>query len=75
MALSAYVQMINCYLRIGKVDKARQMLQRAHHVLQIIPNEEFQRYAPQENREYWKKYLQWLQKTPVFGKREIALAD
>jgi len=75
MALSAYVQMISCYLRIGKVDKARQMLQRAHHVLRIIPEEAFERYAPQEDREYWKTYLQWLQQTPVFGRQAVALAD
>lgn len=75
MAMSAYIQMINCYLKIGKVDKARQMLARAHHVLKGISDEKFAEYSPLEDRVFWQEYLRWLEKTPVFADEELAQAD
>jgi tetratricopeptide (TPR) repeat protein len=67
MAMSAYIQMINCYIRLGKIDKARMTLQRARWALKGITDEAFSRYAPDEDREYWNAYLDWLEKTPTFA--------
>jgi tetratricopeptide (TPR) repeat protein len=67
MAMSAYIQMINCYLRGGKIDKARMTLQRARWALKGVSDEAFARYAPDEDRKYWEAYLTWLEKTPTFS--------
>lgn len=66
MAMSAYIQMINCYITLGKIDKARMTLQRARWALKGIADEAFARYAPDEDRAYWSAYLDWLEKTPTF---------
>lgn len=65
-AMSAYVQMINCYIRLGKIDKARMTLQRARWALKGITDEAFAAHAPEEDRAYWTAYLDWLEKTPTF---------
>jgi len=65
-ALSAYIQMINCYIRLGKIEKARMTLQRARWALKGISDEAFAGYAPEEDRAYWTAYLDWLEKTPTF---------
>lgn len=71
MAMSAYIQMINCYIRLGKIDKARMTLQRARWALKGVPDESFDKYSPDEDRQYWTAYLDWLEKTPTFS---LALA-
>ncbi|HPD30027.1 MAG TPA: tetratricopeptide repeat protein [Phycisphaerae bacterium] len=67
LAMSAYIQMINCYIRLGKIDKARMTLQRARWALKGISDEAFTKYSPDEDREYWTAYLDWLEKTPTFS--------
>lgn len=68
MAMSAYVQMIICHLRMGNVDKARITLQRTRWALRGIPDENFRKFAPpEERRAYWEKYLAWLERTPAFA--------
>lgn len=74
IAMSAYVQMINCYLRLGNVGKARQTLQRARWALRGITDEQFARLAPPEDRAYWEQYLNWLERTPIFVAEELARA-
>ncbi|NLX13303.1 MAG: tetratricopeptide repeat protein [Phycisphaerales bacterium] len=75
IAMSAYVQMINCYLRLGNVGKGRQTLQRARWALRGITDEQFARLTPLEDRGYWEEYLNWLEATPVFVAEELARAD
>jgi tetratricopeptide (TPR) repeat protein len=67
IAMSAYVQIINCYLRLGKVGQAWMALQRARWALRNIPDEAFSQYAPDQNRGYWENYLSWLEKKPTFA--------
>ena len=71
MAMAAYIQMINCYIRLGKIDKARMTLQRARWALKNVPDEAFDRYSPDEGRQYWTAYFDWLERTPTFS---VALA-
>ncbi len=66
-AMSAYIQMINCYIRLGKIDKARMTLQRARWALKGISDEVFASYAPDEDRAYWTAYLDWIERTPTFS--------
>jgi hypothetical protein len=68
MAMSAYVQMIACHLRMGNADRARMTLQRARWALKGISDEQFTRFAPpQERRPFWEDYLSWLERTPTFS--------
>lgn len=66
-AMTAYVQMVDCQIRLGNVDKARMALQRARWTLRGIPEESFARQNPEEGRAYWEKYLTWLEKTPTLA--------
>lgn len=70
ITMSAYVQMINCHLRLGNVFEARQTLQRARWALRNIPEEQFERFLPQENREFWEDYLSWLGRMPMLSAGE-----
>lgn len=70
MAMTAYMQMITCHLRMGSIDKARLALRRARWALKGISDEAFLRYAPEEDREYWSNYLDWLEQTPTFSVEE-----
>jgi tetratricopeptide (TPR) repeat protein len=74
IAMSAYMQMINCHLRMGDVAKARMTLQRARWALRNISDERFARYAPGEGRAFWEDYLAWLEQTPAFAAVEMAEA-
>jgi len=67
IAMSAYVQMINCHLRMGNVYEARRMLQRAGWALRNIPEERFKASLLLEGRSFWEDYLSWLEQTPMFS--------
>ncbi len=69
LAMSAYVQVMRCHLRLGEVEKARMALQRAKWALQGIGDEQFAQYAPQEDRAFWQDYLAWLERTPTLTPR------
>jgi len=64
-AMSAYIQMINCHLRLGNADEARKTLNRARWALRNISDEQFARHSPAEGRAYWDEYLSWLERTPA----------
>jgi tetratricopeptide (TPR) repeat protein len=66
VAMSAYVQIVNCYLRMGNIHEARKALRRAGWALRNIPDDRFDPALPGGGREYWEKYLSWLEKTPMF---------
>jgi len=66
MAMTAYVQMINCYIRMGNMAKASYTLNRARYGLRQITDEQFKKYSPDEDRSYWENYLNWLENTGSF---------
>ena len=68
--MGAYVQMINCHVRMGNVDEARKTLQRASWALGGIPDERFAMLPPTQRRPFWEEYLAWLYKTPLFEPTE-----
>ncbi len=66
MAMTAYIQMINCHVRMGNVDEARKTLQRASWALGGIPDEHFEMLPEAQRRPFWEEYLAWLHRTPLF---------
>lgn len=74
IAMTAYVQIVNCYLRMGKVHQAWMALQRARWALRNIPDEEFARSTPDQDRPFWEQYLTWLEKKPTFASGPVAKA-
>lgn len=67
VAMSAYVQMINCHIRLGWLDQARRTLQRARWALRNIPDEAFEEVPPEEGRAFWEEYFTWLEHTPTLA--------
>jgi tetratricopeptide (TPR) repeat protein len=65
IAMSAYVQIVNCQLSLGKIDKARMAVQRARWALRNIPDTSFKDMDPKQGRAFWEDYLTWLEKTPT----------
>jgi len=73
VAMAAYVQVINCYLRMGQVQQAWMALQRARWGLRNIPDAAFLAHSPDQDRAFWERYLNWLEKKPTFA--AVALAN
>jgi tetratricopeptide (TPR) repeat protein len=74
IAMTAYVQIVNCYLRMGKVQQAWMALQRARWALRNIPDEQFAQNTPEQGRVFWEQYLTWLEKKPTFASGVVAQA-
>jgi tetratricopeptide (TPR) repeat protein len=68
-ALSAYTQIIHCYLRMGDVARARTTLERARWILRGIPDDPNVWRVPGENKRTWNDYLAWLGNSPTFRER------
>jgi tetratricopeptide (TPR) repeat protein len=58
-ALSAYVQIVNCYCALGKFDEARTANERAKVLLKRIPSEAFSDGSFTMPKEYWQEWLKW----------------
>ena len=55
-ALAAYIQIVNSYCALGKVQEAKTANERAKWLLRKMPTESFANGMP---KEYWEKWLQW----------------
>ena len=66
IALSAYVQIIHCHLRMGDIARARATLERASWILRGIPEDPGVWRVPGESKQTWAEYLAWLRNTPTF---------
>jgi tetratricopeptide (TPR) repeat protein len=58
-ALAAYVQIVNAYCALGKLDEARTANERAKWLLRRIPAESFKDGSFSMPREYWEQWLKW----------------
>jgi tetratricopeptide (TPR) repeat protein len=67
IAMSAYVQIVNCQLSLGRVEKARMAVQRARWALRNIPDAAFKDTDPKQGRAFWDDYLTWLETTPTLA--------
>lgn len=66
MALAAYVQMLNCYQRMGKPDQGRQTLDRIRVLVKGIPAEQYKELPAAEDATWWKGFFDWVETSNVF---------
>ena len=59
-ALGAYVQVINCYIFLGRTQDARVALNRAQYLTETIPEDAFKAEEAFDSRERWKRYFDWV---------------
>ncbi len=59
--LMAYVQMSNCYTRLGQTDDARSMLQQARIIHSGMPDEVFDPRSTNLSKAEWQAWLDWAQ--------------
>ncbi len=64
-ALGAYVQVINCYLFLGRPDDAATALRRAQYLVDNISTEQFAQAGRLESRETWRRYFDWVADTQL----------
>lgn len=70
MALSAFVQVINAYLRQGGIAQARATLEQARWVLNGIPEHSSAWQLTALDKKYWTDYLQRLGASPMLRSAE-----
>lgn len=58
-ALSAYVQMVNAYVALGRTEEARAVNERAKWLLRRMPAGAFSDGSFAMSRESWERWLQW----------------
>jgi tetratricopeptide (TPR) repeat protein len=58
-ALAAYVQIVNAYCAVGKIDEAKTANERAKWILRRMPPDAFKDGAFPMPKEYWSAWLQW----------------
>ena len=58
-ALAAYVQIVNAYCALGKVQQAKTANERAKWLLKKIPPESFENGQFSMPKEYWEQWLKW----------------
>jgi tetratricopeptide (TPR) repeat protein len=58
-ALAAYVQIVNAYCAMGKMDEARTANERAKWLLRRIPPESFTDGTFSMPKNYWEQWLKW----------------
>lgn len=59
-ALGAYVQIINCFVILGRDAEARAALRRAQYLTEAITDESFDPAGDLETRADWKRYFDWV---------------
>ena len=58
-ALAAYVQIVNAWCRLGKIEQARAANERAKWLLRRIPPQSFTDGTFSMPKEYWEQWLKW----------------
>lgn len=58
-ALAAYVQIVNAYCALGKIDEAKTANERAKWLLRRIPPESFTNGTFSMPKAYWEQWLKW----------------
>ncbi len=59
-AVAAYVQIVNCYQRLGKPEQARTATERAKWLLKRLPAENFAHRPLPLGKEYFAQWLDWM---------------
>jgi tetratricopeptide (TPR) repeat protein len=66
-ALAAYVQIVNSYFALGKLDDARTANERAKWLLRKMPPGAFENGGLDMNKQYWEQWLKWTNDAGMFG--------
>ncbi|MBN1345978.1 MAG: tetratricopeptide repeat protein [Phycisphaerae bacterium] len=66
VSLSAYVQILNCYQRMGKDAEARAAVQRVKWLLKGIPEERFDTLPGRQSLAYWEGFFKWVEDSKAF---------
>jgi tetratricopeptide (TPR) repeat protein len=66
-ALAAYVQIVNAYCALGKVQEARSANERAKLMLSRIPAEAFKDGTFQMPKEYYGQWLKWTSESGLWS--------
>ncbi|MCS7034587.1 MAG: tetratricopeptide repeat protein [Phycisphaerae bacterium] len=65
-ALTAFVQIVNAYCAMGKLDQARAANERAKYLLRRMPPETFKDGTFAMPREYWERQLKWTSEAGIW---------
>lgn len=65
-ALAAYVQIINSHVFLGEPQEARAALARARVLVKTVPDSAFTGSIGPDDREDWKRYFEWLERSELF---------
>jgi tetratricopeptide (TPR) repeat protein len=58
-ALAAYVQIVNSFCALGKIDEAKTANERAKWLLRKMPPDAFRDNAFSMPKAYWEQWLKW----------------
>ena len=73
-ALGAYVQVINCYIFLGRDEDAETSLRRAQYLVETIDEALFQADGKFESRADWRRYFDWVSEI-LIKQKETGLAS
>ncbi len=66
-ALAAYVQIVNSYCALGKMDEAKTANERAKWLLRRMPPETFENGSFTMPKSYWEQWLKWTSKSGMWN--------
>ena len=58
-ALAAYVQIVNAYCALGKIEEAKTANERAKWLLRRMPSDSFAEGGFNMPKAYWEQWLKW----------------
>ena len=67
-AVSAYVQIVNAYCALGRLDDARTANERAKWLLRRMPAEAFEEGKFSMPKQYWDDWLRWTSDSGIYAK-------
>lgn len=73
-SLAAYVQIVNAYCALGKIDEARTANERAKWLLRRMPSEAFTDGSFSMPKEYWEQWLKWTSDSGIWPKPGVPVA-
>ncbi len=66
VCLSAYVQILNCYQRLGRDAEARATVERVKWLLKSIPADGFEGTSGDQDAAAWQRFFDWLEESGLF---------
>jgi tetratricopeptide (TPR) repeat protein len=67
-SVSAYVQIVNAWCALGRLDEARTAAERAKWLLRRMPAATFEAGKSSMPKEYWENWLRWTSESGMYAK-------